>query len=178
MQCRVDNLLRLPELGRHLVDLALLVCHDQLFRVFEAALPRRESPTRSRDGSATGQKRTIVGPGKTENSPRVGDAGCMAHAAPVRAQVVLRLGQLPIARQGGGHGEIVSNCPRRALLRLLLCEKCCCVATGAQLVVAARDRGRLRHGQRTARDLSLVVVEEVLLGPAEIGADPLSQSTG
>jgi hypothetical protein len=44
----------------------------------------------------------------TACSPGISDTSSMAHAAPVRAQVMLRLGQLPVAGQGGGHGTIES----------------------------------------------------------------------
>lgn len=102
---RVDNLLRLPQHGGHLLDLALFVCHDQVLRIFETVLPRQESPFRS-----TGTRVSRPGQGRRVrtlaggNSPRICDARSMANATPIRAQVVLRLGQLPVAGYGGGHG--------------------------------------------------------------------------
>lgn len=63
------------------------------------------------------------------NSPRIGDAGRVADATPIRAQVVLRLGQLPVAGYGGGHdGDGVETAGAehsryyRSMGSLLLCH--------------------------------------------------------
>ena len=44
MDSRIDNLLRLPQFGRHLPDLARLVRGDELFCIFEAGRRGEERP--------------------------------------------------------------------------------------------------------------------------------------
>lgn len=46
MQCRINNLLRLPQLCIHLPDLSLLVSCDQSLRMFQSRLVNQQCPVR------------------------------------------------------------------------------------------------------------------------------------
>lgn len=156
MYRRVDNLLRLPQLWCHILDLALLVCHDQLLRIVEAGLASEEGPTWS-EGQPT---LLCMYPGllsrrmrKDEeietNPPRISDARCMAHATPIRAQVILRLGQLPVAWDRGGHLDaMVSKLPAPSM---------------STAVISPPSRNRSWHESRTMPLFSLVMQEGCFL---------------
>lgn len=128
VQCRVHNLLRLPYVWCHLLDLPRLVRHDGILRSLESLLAHKERPIweklqqisdqcySGKDNWITSEQRmaaycystaetifSILHSPWTVLSPRIGNTSSLPDATPVCAEVILRLRQLAIARKGGRH---------------------------------------------------------------------------